>query len=587
MAAAPVLTFNVDEPPERPELHASRQKLKDLLKPSYWQALCPWLHCGDADWLGRQPALQLPQQRLVDLKQQVDAAGVAQVSSSELPWSVHPSALAAAVVSLIRHGWPPSLLLAYDEAWAVVQQASVLMAGSTGNRVNMDILAWYVDPSRGDAGFSPHRDRQPDNAPATFRPDGSAMYATLWLPLTDAVPENSCLYVIPRFADPGYFEGDPEDDDAPDPLTAALPDKAAYQHIRALPCTAGAACIFTHRTIHWGSRGRPSYPTPRISISWGCADDAYEPAYFARDCLPCPPLALRLALAGAQMIVYHERFPAPPKQLALYYQAFTAQAGQFDAAYREKVTAEFLDASKEATAAAAAVPAAAGAAGAAAAQRGRGKKAAGEAAGADSTAAAAALGTGSNAKSKAIKEAPAAAKSAAAAAVKPAAAVKRGRASQQQAAAAEQLVEQAGKPGKQQPKRQKQPQQQQQQQQLQPQRTTGKGKKLMPGAAEAAEEESSEEDEGDGIDWAQVAAAARETARKAKKAAAAKKKKKKRKGAGSSSDEGSGSGDEGLGFGDAGDDNDDDDGNVMELALDAVLDAQLAGQDFHDDFEDD
>ncbi|WIA09472.1 hypothetical protein OEZ85_008873 [Tetradesmus obliquus] len=480
MAAAPVLTFNVDEPPERPELHASRQKLKDLLKPSYWQALCPWLHCGDADWLGRQPALQLPQQRLVDLKQQVDAAGVAQVSSSELPWSVHPSALAAAVVSLIRHGWPPSLLLAYDEAWAVVQQASVLMAGSTGNRVNMDILAWYVDPSRGDAGFSPHRDRQPDNAPATFRPDGSAMYATLWLPLTDAVPENSCLYVIPRFADPGYFEGDPEDDDAPDPLTAALPDKAAYQHIRALPCTAGAACIFTHRTIHWGSRGRPGYPTPRISISWGCADDAYEPAYFARDCLPCPPLALRLALAGAQMIVYHERFPAPPKQLALYYQAFTAQAGQFDAAYREKVTAEFLDASKEATAAAAAaVPAAAGAAGAAAAQRGR-------------------------------------------------------------------------------------------------------------GAAEAAaEEESSEEDEGDGIDWAQVAAAARETARKAKKAAAAKKKKKKRKGAGSSNDEGSGSGDEGLGFGNAGDDNDDDYGNVMELALDAVLDAQLAGQDFHDDFEDD
>lgn len=44
------------------------------------QALCPWLHCGDADWLGRQPALQLPQQRLVDLKQQVDAAGVVQVS---------------------------------------------------------------------------------------------------------------------------------------------------------------------------------------------------------------------------------------------------------------------------------------------------------------------------------------------------------------------------------------------------------------------------------------------------------------------------------------------------------------------------
>lgn len=67
------------------------------------------------------------------------------------------------------------------------------------------------------------------------------------------------------------------------------------------------------RTIHWGSKGRKGYPTPRISISWGCADDAYEPAYFSRDHLPCPPLDLRLALAGAQMIIYHERFPAPTK----------------------------------------------------------------------------------------------------------------------------------------------------------------------------------------------------------------------------------------------------------------------------------
>jgi hypothetical protein len=56
-----------------------------------------------------------------------------------------------------------------------------------------------VDPNRGDAGFSPHRDRQPDDSPATFRPDGSAMYATMWVPLTPATPENSCLYVIPRW----------------------------------------------------------------------------------------------------------------------------------------------------------------------------------------------------------------------------------------------------------------------------------------------------------------------------------------------------------------------------------------------------
>lgn len=122
-----------------------------------------------------------------------------QVDAHECAWDANLDALADAVVTLVRHGWPPSFIIMYDEVWAMVQQASLLMAEATGgNRVNMDILAWLVDPNRGDAGFSPHRDRQPDDAPATFRPDGSAMYATLWLPLTHATPENSCLYVIPR-----------------------------------------------------------------------------------------------------------------------------------------------------------------------------------------------------------------------------------------------------------------------------------------------------------------------------------------------------------------------------------------------------
>jgi len=51
-----------------------------------------------------------------------------------------------------------------------------------------------------------------------------------------------------RFADPGYYEGDPEDEGAPDPLAAALPNKEAYQNIRALPAEPGSALLFTHRS---------------------------------------------------------------------------------------------------------------------------------------------------------------------------------------------------------------------------------------------------------------------------------------------------------------------------------------------------
>jgi hypothetical protein len=63
------------------------------------------------------------------------------------------------------------------------------------------------------------------------------------------LPNPAIFSNITRFADPGYYEGDPEDEGAPDPLTACLPNKESHQHIPALPAQPGAALLFTHR---WG-----------------------------------------------------------------------------------------------------------------------------------------------------------------------------------------------------------------------------------------------------------------------------------------------------------------------------------------------
>lgn len=73
----------------------------------------------------------------------------------------------------------------------------------------MDALAWRVDARGGECGFSPHRDRQPDDCGASFRSDGTARYATCWIALSEATPESGCLYVIPRDQDPGYTAGAP------------------------------------------------------------------------------------------------------------------------------------------------------------------------------------------------------------------------------------------------------------------------------------------------------------------------------------------------------------------------------------------
>lgn len=77
--------------------------------------------------------------------------------------------------------------------------------------------------------------------------------------LTDADPCNSCLYVIPAYADPGYMEGDPEEEDAPDPLSRALSSKVGL----------GFVCVFGvclgqcgHEKTLWGRR-HPKYK-PRM-----------------------------------------------------------------------------------------------------------------------------------------------------------------------------------------------------------------------------------------------------------------------------------------------------------------------------------
>ena len=67
-------------------------------------------------------------------------------------------------------------------------------------------------------------------------------------------------------------------------LRDALHSKEQYQHIRAVPLRQGEAVVFSHRVIHWGSKGRAGPPVvaPRLAISFAFADDDFEPPYIER-----------------------------------------------------------------------------------------------------------------------------------------------------------------------------------------------------------------------------------------------------------------------------------------------------------------
>ena len=301
--------------------------------------------------------------------------GYAEVGPGELASPREIAGLAAGVEALEAAGWPATFILVFDETWDLLERMrkSVIgspspAGGSSGciNVPNLDVLAWKVDPAKGQAGFSPHRDRQPVDVPGSFHPNGTARYFTGWLALSDATVHNSCLYCLPRAADPGYDSGDLDD---VDPLARALGSKESYQNIRALPCSAGASVVFTHRLIHWGSGGNgaggahsvqsgspgagPAPPPPRLALAAAFSDPDFEPPYFSVDMLPQPPLHMRVALAAAQMIAYYQRFEVSASQLRLFRELYERHQSEFHPTYRQKVLSELVGASTEATARAA------------------------------------------------------------------------------------------------------------------------------------------------------------------------------------------------------------------------------------------
>jgi hypothetical protein len=325
----------------------------ECLDPSFWRSICPQLHIEKKR--KKETPFALPPLEIKDLKQRLAHDGYfKRAPSEELDWSVSISDLALGVEQLVECGLPASFIFIFDEPWVLMHQASQLLTTvSGGNRIVGDVLAWHVDPNKGNTGFSPHRDRQPTDVPSSFRSGGEkeAKYLTCWVPLTDATPENSCLYVIPAFCDPGYHGGDRDDTD---PMQVALSSPEAYQNIRCLSEKAGGAVCFTHRIFHWGSKGRErklenhgdTKVGPRIALSFAYAEDQFEPPYLPAENFPRPRFELRVALMAAQVINYRDGFAdsVTDNQLKLFYKLFNKSKRHFSRAYQNRIVTEFTNA---------------------------------------------------------------------------------------------------------------------------------------------------------------------------------------------------------------------------------------------------
>lgn len=197
------------------------------------------------------------------------------------------------ISSIVKMGLPPVFIFIYDQPWIMHQRISNILKALLENKFKLlpDFWAWYVSP--GESGWKPHRDR-----PLSLSSDFSPQSLTLWIPLTKATPENSCMYVLPANKDLHYHDHIPPD------LKLGFPGNLA--DIQALPSEPNDILIWNQRVVHWGSTSNKNHEIgPRISLAFEFQRS--DVSAFNKpllDPIKMPTFKERLNLIGKQVIQY-------------------------------------------------------------------------------------------------------------------------------------------------------------------------------------------------------------------------------------------------------------------------------------------
>ncbi|MEZ5956660.1 MAG: phytanoyl-CoA dioxygenase family protein [Hyphomonadaceae bacterium] len=269
----------------------------DLRKISYWRDLAPQLSIEGAT----QNRFTAPRQSFERLAQRMSKDGYFQEADNDLIDAA--ARLGETITRCVERGLPAVFVWLYDEPWRCFARLRPVLSHFLGPEYKMlpDFWAWHVDPRKSEAGWSPHIDR---GGQRTLAVDGSPLSLTCWIPLTDANPLNSCMYLIPAFLDPFYGRAH-ERNQLPRPET-----------IRALPAKPGEYLIWNQAVLHWGSSASEFADGPRMSMAIEFQRGDIAP--FNSPLLDqIPDFAERRRLLGKQILQYKHMYKFTTELVAL------------------------------------------------------------------------------------------------------------------------------------------------------------------------------------------------------------------------------------------------------------------------------
>jgi hypothetical protein len=199
------------------------------------------------------------------------------------------SALLASLVKSVQEaGWPPVFAFVHPAPWEIPRRLHPWVGALLGPYELLSAFwAWSIGCGDGFSGWPPHRDRET----RTVQPDGRPSSVTVWVALTDATPDNGCMYVLYPTNDPYYGES----------FENRVHD---VQSVRALPAAAGDALAWNHQVLHWGGRSTKRAAEPRVSLAFEFrrCDASDDKAVI--DTARLGSLEERLRLVGEQIVQY-------------------------------------------------------------------------------------------------------------------------------------------------------------------------------------------------------------------------------------------------------------------------------------------
>ncbi len=198
------------------------------------------------------------------------------------------------IKALSEKNLPPVFIFAYDELWNLQYQMNSFLKKLLDTEYLQlpDFWAWNVKP--GQSGWKPHRDK----SGGTLFEDNTPKSITVWIPLTKAVPDNSCMYILPANHDKFYNL------EKPFGLDYGFPGDLT--DIRALPAEPKDVLVWTQHVLHWGSNSNSRHVLePRMSIAYEFQRSdiaAYNNPLIKPN--EIPSFEKRMALIAKQIIQY-------------------------------------------------------------------------------------------------------------------------------------------------------------------------------------------------------------------------------------------------------------------------------------------